>query len=79
MTVEITDAAILRRTVYAKRIGCGDAQDRGSPRRPQPKRPDPKRPAKGDKRQRNGRPQPPSRKGKAQPPQGRKGKKRRGR
>ncbi len=78
MMVEITDAAILRRTVYAKRVG-GEAQDRGGPRRPKPKRPDPKRPAKGDKRQRTGgRPQP-SRKGKQQPPRGGKGKKRRGR
>jgi ribonuclease R len=76
MMVEITDAAILRRTVYAKRVG-GEAQDRGGPLRPKPKRP-----AKGDKRQQTGRPQhrpQPSRKGKQQPPRGGKGKKRRGR
>jgi ribonuclease R len=77
MTVEITDAAILRRTVYARRIG-GEAQDK-SPRRPGTKGPEPRRPAKGDKRAHNARP-PDAGKGK-KPPRGRapKGKKRRGR
>jgi ribonuclease R len=76
MTVEITDAAILRRTVYARRIG-GDS-DRANPRGPQTKRKDPKRSPKDTKRPRNNRPQP-SRKGKPQKQGGPKGKKRRGR
>ena len=29
MMVEVTDAAILRRTVYAKRVGGGRGQERG--------------------------------------------------
>jgi ribonuclease R len=76
MTVEITDAAILRRTVYARRIG-GEAQDHGNPRRPGAKGREPNRPAKGDKRQRNDRPHAAG-KGKKPPPgRGPKGKKRR--
>ncbi len=77
MTVEITDAAILRRTVYGRRIGGGDS-DRGNPRAPQAKRKDPKRSPKDNKRPSNNRPQP-SRKGKPQKQGGPKGKKRRGR
>jgi len=76
MTVEITDAAILRRTVYARRIG-GEARAGANARRPDAKRPDPRR-AKGDKRRRNERPQPTSGKGK-KATRGPKGKKRRGR
>jgi len=77
MTVEITDAAILRRTVYARRIGGGDS-DRAHPRGPQAKRKDPRRSPKDTKRPSNNRPQP-SRKGKPQKQRGPKGKKRRGR
>jgi ribonuclease R len=76
MIVEITDAAILRRTVYARRIG-GDS-DRANPRGPQAKRKDPRRSPKDTKRPSNNRPQP-SRKGKPQKQRGPKGKKRRGR
>jgi len=75
LTVEIADAAILRRTVYARRIG-GESRDRGD-RGPRAKRQEPRRPAKGHERARNERPHA-SGKGK-KAARGAKGKKRRGR
>jgi ribonuclease R len=86
LIVEVTDAAILRRTVYARRIG-GEARAGVNPRRPEGKRRDARR-SKRDGRQReerprnqrpgNQRPQP-SGKSKKPLPGAKKQKKRRGR
>jgi ribonuclease R len=53
IAVEITDAAILRRTVYAKRQGGGDAhrgRDRAREKAPQRPRREPPKPKRDDKR-----------------------------
>jgi ribonuclease R len=52
ITVEITDAAILRRTVYGRRVGAGAVARRDGKRRPGTKRAQYERPAPKDKARR---------------------------